>query len=390
MGKVFRARDTFAEDGWVVTQGYANNPAYYQQFNILFHEGVDLAKVGDRVPVRSVCDGVVVQDFDNPAGRNYGISATIWDDKQGCAWMHNHMIENLVSVGDRVKAGQIIGYEGSTGNSTGKHDHLNFMITNPDGSRKYNTKEQNWGLLDPKYPRDLGAPVNLPNVEEYSVEWYQGEDVTNSDNNSMIDPMVQKKGSRYDEIAIDDLGEGTDTNKITDARHEQMRVNFKDRKIGNGQLDVVIKYLALTVKDKAQAAQMIINSIGGYKSKVTEANNNLTAAQSELANKTEQVDRLKGQLLIEQEAKSGLQDALKKATEGQGSAIDVLNQQIAGLQSENDQLGREKGELINEIGSLKQVIETDRATIDQLKRQGADGLSVIDLLMLAVKKLSPL
>lgn len=50
-----------------------------------------------------------------------------------------------------------------------------------------------------------------------------------------VDPMLQKKASRYDVIEHDDKGQNIDTNKITDAEFEQTRATFKNRKEGNGK-----------------------------------------------------------------------------------------------------------------------------------------------------------
>lgn len=50
-----------------------------------------------------------------------------------------------------------------------------------------------------------------------------------------VDPMLQKKASRYDVIEHDDKGQNIDTNKITDAEFEATRATFKNRKEGNGK-----------------------------------------------------------------------------------------------------------------------------------------------------------
>ena len=45
----------------------------------------------------------------------------------GLATIYNHATSYIVGVGDRVERGQVIGYQGSTGWSTGCH--LHFTVT---------------------------------------------------------------------------------------------------------------------------------------------------------------------------------------------------------------------------------------------------------------------
>ena len=54
----------------------------------------------------------------------YGIYIVINDDKDGSDWAYCHLSKVLVKEGQKVKTGQLIGYSGNTGNSTGPHLHV--------------------------------------------------------------------------------------------------------------------------------------------------------------------------------------------------------------------------------------------------------------------------
>jgi murein DD-endopeptidase MepM/ murein hydrolase activator NlpD len=82
------------------------------------HEGVDIAGTTG-TPIRAPADGVVVI-----AGEvsGYG-NCTVIDHGNGLGTLYGHQSQFAVKVGDRVTRGQIIGYVGSTGHSTGPHLH---------------------------------------------------------------------------------------------------------------------------------------------------------------------------------------------------------------------------------------------------------------------------
>ena len=84
-----------------------------------FHAGVDLANV-QGTPIYATRSGTVLfATFSSSAG--YYVSINHGD---GFSSIYMHMTHYVVSAGQKVKAGQVIGYMGSTGVSTGPHLHF--------------------------------------------------------------------------------------------------------------------------------------------------------------------------------------------------------------------------------------------------------------------------
>ena len=99
--------------------GYRIHPVYGTW---KFHSGVDLAGPSG-TPIVATRDGTVTMAKTGYNGGN-GNYVTI-NHGDGFSSSYLHMLENLqVSVGQKVKAGQVIGYMGSTGISTGPHLHF--------------------------------------------------------------------------------------------------------------------------------------------------------------------------------------------------------------------------------------------------------------------------
>ena len=83
------------------------------------HTGADFA-APTGTPIRSVADGVVTEaSYDG----SYGYKTVVTLPDGGEAW-YCHQDRLAVSRGQRVEAGQLIGYVGSTGNVTGPHLHM--------------------------------------------------------------------------------------------------------------------------------------------------------------------------------------------------------------------------------------------------------------------------
>lgn len=92
-----------------------------------FHNGVDIdLETGDAV--RAARDGTI-SGVANMARYAYGKWITIKHDN-GLTTLYAHLSVQSVSVGQKVKAGDIIGYGGSTGYSTGSHLHFSVYATN--------------------------------------------------------------------------------------------------------------------------------------------------------------------------------------------------------------------------------------------------------------------
>lgn len=84
-----------------------------------WHNGIDLrAAIG--TPVYAVADGIVKVSHDNKGG--YGLYITLNHGKWGS--LYAHLSQYNTFVGQEVKAGQLIGYTGNTGDSDGPHLHF--------------------------------------------------------------------------------------------------------------------------------------------------------------------------------------------------------------------------------------------------------------------------
>ncbi len=99
--------------------GAAVTSCYGQRWGTL-HAGIDLA-LPSGTPIHAAAAGTVTQAGD--AADGYGNSVFI-DHGNGYLTHYAHQSRIAVTVGQKVKAGQVIGYEGATGDATGPHLHF--------------------------------------------------------------------------------------------------------------------------------------------------------------------------------------------------------------------------------------------------------------------------
>ncbi|MEU8183342.1 M23 family metallopeptidase [Micromonospora sp. NPDC049047] len=105
---------------WVDPMPGAEVTSCYGQRWGTLHAGIDLA-LPSGTPIRAAAAGTVTQAGD--AADGYGNSVFI-DHGTGYLTHYAHQSRIAVTVGQKVKAGQIIGYEGATGDATGPHLHF--------------------------------------------------------------------------------------------------------------------------------------------------------------------------------------------------------------------------------------------------------------------------
>lgn len=91
-----------------------------------YHPGVDIAcPVG--TPVYATIGGDVRtadRRKHNLWGSAFGTHIIVNDDRDGSDWAYCHLSRVLVKEGQKVATGQLIGYSGNTGRTTGPHLHL--------------------------------------------------------------------------------------------------------------------------------------------------------------------------------------------------------------------------------------------------------------------------
>ncbi|MGI8952717.1 MAG: M23 family metallopeptidase [Chitinophagaceae bacterium] len=103
--------------------GYRIDPVYKVG---KFHAGLDFAApIG--TPIYATADGVIKEANFNAGG--YGNHVVI-DHGYGYQTLYGHMIRIKVRQGENVKRGEVIGWVGSTGKSTGPHCHYEVHKNN--------------------------------------------------------------------------------------------------------------------------------------------------------------------------------------------------------------------------------------------------------------------
>lgn len=131
--------------GGYISAGYQSNDPVHRGT----HYGVDIARCGG-YPIYAMADGYVYKSF-NSCPHNYGKSGSCYSGGVRCGGGYGnyvaidhgnssngtnykayyaHMSSATVSTGSYVKKGQVIGYVGSTGWSTGYHLHFGIMVNN--------------------------------------------------------------------------------------------------------------------------------------------------------------------------------------------------------------------------------------------------------------------
>lgn len=100
--------------------GYRKDPFTGE---VTYHSGTDIAAVAG-TPILAAADGTVaIANGADPWGGSYGYYIKL-DHGEGMETLYAHCSAITVTAGQRVRQGEVIGYVGTTGNSTGNHLHF--------------------------------------------------------------------------------------------------------------------------------------------------------------------------------------------------------------------------------------------------------------------------
>lgn len=125
--------------GWPTISPYIITSYYGYRWGRL-HAGIDISGCGFGSPIYSIGEGVVTDVTSGCADRGYygsscggGYGNAVRIQHSGMEVIYSHIMSNIrVSVGQTVSKGQIVGYMGNSGSSTGTH--LHFQVNTSGGS----------------------------------------------------------------------------------------------------------------------------------------------------------------------------------------------------------------------------------------------------------------
>jgi murein DD-endopeptidase MepM/ murein hydrolase activator NlpD len=134
------------------------------------HRALDLpAPAG--TPIVSPFSGRIIRDgWDNSGFGNHVRLAA----DNGTFWILGHMLREIVSVGQRMLGGQLMGYVGSTGHSTGNHLHLEGRMSPYDPNSAFNFTAAFNGGVTKTPPVSAGGQKGLPWWADKPLEMLRG------------------------------------------------------------------------------------------------------------------------------------------------------------------------------------------------------------------------
>ncbi len=126
--------------GWPTNRPYVITSGFEWRWGS-FHNALDISGTGMGSPIYASREGTVTEintvcanvgSYRNTCGRTYGNFVVI-NHGDGYYTMYAHLLQNVaVNVGDKVSRGQVVGYMGSSGSSTGAHLHFGVSRGEPD------------------------------------------------------------------------------------------------------------------------------------------------------------------------------------------------------------------------------------------------------------------
>ena len=152
-----------------IWQPFGVNPDEYKKHGLPGHEGIDIeAPFGS--PIFAVADGTVVAN--PPTASAYGVHVRI-NHAGGYQTVYGHFEKSIVTAGQAVRGGDVIGFADSTGNvwptpseaepHAGSHLHLTLKLLGQPTEYPFNIINPTPFLRQlPQYPAQTAAPPPPP------------------------------------------------------------------------------------------------------------------------------------------------------------------------------------------------------------------------------------
>lgn len=207
-----------------VTQPFGVNKANYIKFGLQGHNGIDFRAFlpngercyeGGKSEVFAPHDGKCLENVFDAKG--YGWYVKIESDTQGSVLAH-FSSQSPIKVGQEVKSGQFIGFQGTTGNSTGIHLHWGWYPIPRNRRNGFNGYENQEGKYKPFRGGDVSQTIIVP-----ITDW---EKVRNNSEtlDSVTDFLGLPRNSRADAV------KGAIQKIIDERTSYQMRLNTEIQK----------------------------------------------------------------------------------------------------------------------------------------------------------------
>ena len=224
------------------------------------HRGDDLA-ADKGAPVYAVQDGVVTYaDFHYSYGYCVILDHGTGPDGNQWSTLYAHMDDYTVANGQVVKAGELIGYAGSTGNATGNHLHfevfLNGGVTQPRYLTAY--REEDTQPLTTEMAQELLAQA--AENQRSSQDLLPLESQTLAETRASLQDQLDQLKDKRDElqVSMDTLAAGTTDQEKELAENYRQQIDLFDQEIQllENQIQVIQQQLEEEqAKADAQSAQ---------------------------------------------------------------------------------------------------------------------------------------
>lgn len=233
---------------------------YVIRYESNIHRGDDLA-ADKGTPIYAAQDGVVTYaDFHYSYGYCVILDHGTGPDGNRWSTLYAHMDDYTVANGQTVKAGELIGHVGSTGNSTGNHLHfevfLNGGVTQPRYLTAY--REEDTQPLTTEMAQELLAQA--AENQRSSQDLLPLESQTLTETRASLQDQLDRLKDRRDElqVSMDTLLAGTTDQEKELAENYRQQIDLFDQEIQllENQIQVIQQQLEEEqAKEDAQSAQ---------------------------------------------------------------------------------------------------------------------------------------